>query len=338
MASAPGQLAAILKGIGAPVTPTSLHEVQAWQQAEGGNASFNPFNTTQPAGGAGSYNSVGVRNYLNPQQGTQATIQTLQNGRYGSIINDLRSGAPGGRFAADVGASPWGTSGSLIARVLNTPMSSGGGSAAPTYGSNLPPGTIDPAVPNGHITFDAGPTNLGLAALTNFGNHEATMRGMPQQAPVATPHHPIEIPLYKVNAAVGADPQLSALPGHVAASAQKAVDLARAYMGTPYKWGGADPKTGFDCSGLLQYVYKQAGVNLPRTAAEQFNVGTPVDLQHLEPGDAVFFRDSSGIHHVGLSIGHGSFIEAPHTGDVVKVASLSDPYFARQFAGGRRYG
>ena len=88
----PNWQAQILKGVGAPVTPANLQFVNAWARAEGGRASNNPFNTTQPAGGASSYNSVGVRNYVSPQQGIQATIQTLNNGRYGDILSALRQG------------------------------------------------------------------------------------------------------------------------------------------------------------------------------------------------------------------------------------------------------
>ena len=76
---------------------------------------------------------------------------------------------------------------------------------------------------------------------------------------------------------------------------------------------------------------------LPRVAADQANVGTPVDRSSLRPGDLVFFKDSTGyVHHVGMYLGNDQFIQAPHTGDVVKISSLDEPYYAGQFAGGRR--
>src|SRR5512146_1557714 len=92
MAAFPGWRVALLRALRAPVTPGNLRALDAWQRAEGGGASFNPLNTTQMARGASSYNSVGVRNFLSPQQGIQATAQTLVNGRYNPIVSLLRSG------------------------------------------------------------------------------------------------------------------------------------------------------------------------------------------------------------------------------------------------------
>jgi NlpC/P60 family len=117
-----------------------------------------------------------------------------------------------------------------------------------------------------------------------------------------------------------------------------ALDVALHYMGTPYQWGGSSPQSGFDCSGLVQYAYAQEGITLPRVAVDQFHVGIPVARDDLQPGDAVFFADTSGyVHHVGLYVGDGRFVNAPQTGEDVKISSLSDPYFAAQYAGARRY-
>jgi NlpC/P60 family len=119
-----------------------------------------------------------------------------------------------------------------------------------------------------------------------------------------------------------------------------AVAAAKTELGTPYQWGGSSPETGFDCSGLVQWAYAKVGIVVPRTSEQQILAtnGHPVDRRHLIPGDLVFFRDSTGdVHHVGISLGGDKFINAPHTGDVVKVASLDEPYYAQQFAGGRRF-
>jgi cell wall-associated NlpC family hydrolase len=119
---------------------------------------------------------------------------------------------------------------------------------------------------------------------------------------------------------------------------EQALSVAMRYIGTPYQWGGSSPATGFDCSGLVQYSFEQEGIRLPRVAAEQFDIGVPVSRKDLQPGDAVFFADPNGyVHHVGLYIGDGKFIDAPETGEDVRIDSLSEPYFAEQFAGARRY-
>lgn len=126
--------------------------------------------------------------------------------------------------------------------------------------------------------------------------------------------------------------------GAAAGKAQKALDLALTFLGVPYRWGGTSP-SGFDCSGLVYYVYAQFGVKLPRVAADQARVGQPITrVEDLLPGDAVFFADSSGyIHHQGLYMGGGKMVHAPHTGDVVKISDITTGYYKSQFAGGRRY-
>jgi peptidoglycan DL-endopeptidase CwlO len=110
------------------------------------------------------------------------------------------------------------------------------------------------------------------------------------------------------------------------------VGIAMQYLGTPYVWGGASPG-GFDCSGFVMYVYSQVGVYLPHLAAGQYNYGTPVSQDELQPGDLVFF---DGLGHVGIYIGGGQFVHSPHTGDVVKISSLDDSWYAATYIGARR--
>ena len=109
------------------------------------------------------------------------------------------------------------------------------------------------------------------------------------------------------------------------------VGIAMHYLGVPYVWGGASP-SGFDCSGLVMYVYAQIGVSLPHSSYAQVGMGTPVSMGQLQAGDLVFF---TGASHVGIYIGGGQFIHAPHTGDVVKISSLSG-YYASAFYAARR--
>ena len=108
----------ILRGIGAPETENNLLYLFAWRQAEGGNATFNPFNTTQKAEGASNYNKVGVKNYTSPEQGLKATIKTLLNGRYGEIISSLKRDADPIETAEALERSPWGTGG-LAKKVIS---------------------------------------------------------------------------------------------------------------------------------------------------------------------------------------------------------------------------
>ena len=103
------------------------------------------------------------------------------------------------------------------------------------------------------------------------------------------------------------------------------------YLGVPYVWGGSTPR-GFDCSGLVMFAYAQIGVSLPHSSYAQYSMGTPVSMSQLQPGDLVFF---AGASHEGIYIGGGQFIHAPHTGDHVKISSLSG-WYASTFAGGRR--
>jgi cell wall-associated NlpC family hydrolase len=99
----------------------------------------------------------------------------------------------------------------------------------------------------------------------------------------------------------------------------QAVAIAEQYLGVPYVWGGASPD-GFDCSGLVMYVYAQLGVSLPHNAAAQYAMLPKVPTTDLEPGDLVFFY---GLGHVGIYIGGGMMIHAPHTGAVVEIASVA---------------
>lgn len=107
-------------------------------------------------------------------------------------------------------------------------------------------------------------------------------------------------------------------------------------MGVPYVWGGGTPD-GFDCSGFIQYVYVQNGVSMPRTAAEQYNVGTSITKTQLKPGDLVFFETyKPGPSHVGIYLGGNRFIHASSGGGKVMVSNLTSAYYTEHYIGSRR--
>ena len=126
------------------------------------------------------------------------------------------------------------------------------------------------------------------------------------------------------------------LPSNATLGGQ-AVALAYRFLGVPYVWGGDSP-AGFDCSGLTMYVYGQLGIKLGHYTGFQYYAGLRVPRDQLQPGDLVFFRaNAAGVpQHEGMYIGNGSFIQAPHTGDVVKVSSLFEARYALAYVGAVR--
>jgi len=101
---------------------------------------------------------------------------------------------------------------------------------------------------------------------------------------------------------------------------ERAVAYARRLIGIPYRWGGASPGSGFDCSGFVRYVYGRLGITLPHSSYADFALGRRVGRGSLRPGDLVFF---DGVGHVGLYVGAGKFIHAPHSGTRVQISSLA---------------
>jgi peptidoglycan DL-endopeptidase CwlO len=112
------------------------------------------------------------------------------------------------------------------------------------------------------------------------------------------------------------------------------VGIAMRYLGVPYVFGGASP-SGFDCSGLVMYVFGQVGISLPHYTVAQWNYADAVSVSRsqLQPGDLVFF---AGLGHVGIYVGGGRFIHAPHTGDVVRIDSLSEGWYSSEYDGAKR--
>ena len=142
----------------------------------------------------------------------------------------------------------------------------------------------------------------------------------PAPATIPTPATPV----------IGAQPTIATgllPPGH-----PEAAQIALSYLGVPYLWGGSTP-SGFDCSGLVSYVYNQLGVLLPHFAAAQWDYGVPVTIAQLQPGDLVFF---DALDHVGIYLGNGLFVDAPHTGAFVRIDSLQEKWYSKKYVGARR--
>ncbi|HET6794467.1 MAG TPA: NlpC/P60 family protein, partial [Acidimicrobiales bacterium] len=190
--------------------------------------------------------------------------------------------------------------------------------------ANLGP-ELSAAAPNGNFGAVLSKVNAELAAANDGGV-------VPSASGAATG--------LSTNSLLGGDSSggLSALYRQSSSggpTGDQVVSDAEKYLGVPYVWGGTNPATGLDCSGLVQHVYGELGINLPRTSQEQAQVGTPVaSLADAQPGDLVFFAGSDGTAsapgHVGIYIGNGQMIDAPHTGTHVRIESVGNPVSIRR--------
>lgn len=118
---------------------------------------------------------------------------------------------------------------------------------------------------------------------------------------------------------------------------QAIVNTAMSRIGSPYRYGARGPDT-FDCSGLVVYSYQAAGLEVPRTSAQQFKASTPVDIKTARPGDLLFFRYRHKVSHVGIYLGDQQFVHAPSSGGNVSVQSLQQAHYQKHFVGaGRLY-
>jgi cell wall-associated NlpC family hydrolase len=115
-------------------------------------------------------------------------------------------------------------------------------------------------------------------------------------------------------------------------------EYALGMLGIQYKFGGNSPDSGFDCSGLVRYVFAQVtGLSLPHNAAEQSKVGREISMEELRPGDLVFFNTRKfSFSHVGIYLGDNKFVHAPRKGKPVEVVELGNPYWAKAYNGARR--
>jgi cell wall-associated NlpC family hydrolase len=300
--------AEIIEAATANNVPPAL--LKALARAESG---FNP-TAVSPAGAQGLVQlmpgtaaGLGVTDPFDPRQNLMGGAKYLRQmlDRFGGDVEKALAGYNAGPGAVEKygGIPPYAETQAYVPKVLGYVQEYGGLAAA---------GTVAPQAPLAASSLTAGagiPAGYALVPLSALGIN----------APAATTTVPV------------------AAPGGSTRGAQ-ALDIARRFMGTPYRWGGETPATGFDCSGLMQYAFKQLGVDIPRVSQDQFRSGTPVPREALQPGDLVFFQRGGDVHHVGMYVGGNSFLHAPRSGDVVKVTSLSEPHYANGYAGARRYG
>jgi cell wall-associated NlpC family hydrolase len=141
-----------------------------------------------------------------------------------------------------------------------------------------------------------------------------------------------------VNQIIAAQADGAAAPAEAEGRAQTVLKRALALLGTPYRWGGNSPDRGFDCSGLVGYVFRTAlGIELPRVSRDMANDGEQVDRTALTAGDLVFFsRRGKRVDHVGIYLGHGQFVHAPRTGKDVMVSDLDTGYWSGKYLQARR--
>lgn len=146
---------------------------------------------------------------------------------------------------------------------------------------------------------------------------------------------PSPFPLALSPASLRPAPALS--PSATAVSPTDILQTALGFRGVPYRYGGESPTTGFDCSGFVRFVMAQHQLTLPRTAAEQFQIGRRVSARDVQAGDLVFFSTvAPGASHVGLAISKDEFVHAPATSGVVRVERLEWSYWQSRFVGARR--
>jgi NlpC/P60 family protein len=190
-----------------------------------------------------------------------------------------------------------------------------------------------------------GPRASGVVGLrVAVGDGRQILVGLARAAAPPAKREPAQLPWLTLGIGSGSLPStpeplypLAAAAGPAGPTGVKAVSIAVRYLGTPYVWGGADPAIGFDCSGLMMYVYRQLGISLPHFSGYQWFSGQHVAPPDLRPGDLVFFEPGlRGPGHVGMYVGGGEFVQAPHSGDVVRISSLRDAAYALTYVGAVR--
>jgi cell wall-associated NlpC family hydrolase len=352
-----------LKMIGAPITKSNVLFMQAWHAGEGSNATYNPLNTTRTGyAGSSNFNSAGVKNYISAQQGLQANADALvKTGYYNDVVDALRAGnVSPARLAALVIASPWGTKhfpsikDVQAAQDVPTAQSSDAtqaqqataaiqdtGSLHPHYdrmkaADQLYQAIINPTMINpfaasaGSLDLleRAGPTTAMFVSKAGqqqdaVQQEAQRMTGFPT-LPDRNPLSPSFSGQPVADVPTVTDPGGSLKHPTTVASGviNNILKIAGSEIGKPYVFGAEGPSS-FDCSGLIDYAYRRAGVKLPVGRLTTYNalkLGISVKGKQLAPGDMVIVNHGE---HMVMYVGGGKVIAAPHTGTVVQYQPLS---------------
>jgi peptidoglycan DL-endopeptidase CwlO len=271
--------------------------------------------------------------YVDGYTGALSEISQIQ-----SVFSSVPTTAPPSGFEAVLQqvSSLSALSGSPAPALPNTPDLSDSFGYPLEEGDPVPPGTGSSGAPGGGIS--AGPsgvsTTAGAAGAATGYQLADAMTSLSGQNPAPWSAQPGDV---ETAAASSASSQTGGAGAGGSFGASVAADAGK-YIGVPYQWGGTNPAQGVDCSGLVQDVFGDLGVSLPRTSQEQANVGVAVpSVAAAQPGDLVFFPGTDGTAsapgHVGIYIGNGQMIDAPYTGADVRVDPVGDPTAIRRVSG-----
>jgi cell wall-associated NlpC family hydrolase len=279
-----------------------------------GGTSYGLFQLHRNGGVLGNMSDAEARKYLDARTNTAYVLRAIKPLVHNGMTTAQAVDAIARRFErpADPGAE---------IRHAMAYLAGGGSSPQAPTSSATPLGSA------GFNTDAAGGPSRGLIAAVQGGYRNEDALHLPH---ITLPDIGGQIP-FRASVDPGIAPHQVPGPSQMG---EAIVNAAKHFLGVPYVWGGTSPK-GFDCSGLVQYVFGKFGVKVPRIAADQFNAGMKVNRSQAQPGDVIGFSSASqGLHHIGIYIGNGLFIQAPHTGDVVKISKLSD---RSDIAGFRRF-
>lgn len=299
----------LLRAIKAPTTPQNLKLLQTWHRWEGGHtkndARYNWLNTTNNAPGAvREINSVGVKAFDSYKNGVNALAITLLNGRYNDIVQGLRSGNP---YQSDIGRG-------LQIWVSGKPDGN------PGYAQKV---LGRPATPKASLPKGGGGATSNRALVV--GRSRADRDYLRQIENLAFGDDPELLQLIRsIPDPLAQQKKIVSPKGSLRAPANANTDAllqaADSQIGKPYVFGSGPDTKSFDCSDLIQWAYKQVGINIPRDTYSQMKVLPKKSWKALQPGDLIY-KNNGG--HVVMYVGEGKVIAAPYTGTVVQYQPLS---------------